>query len=159
MQFVFQNFNGCISLSTFAGIMACSLDVQPEFVPTSFCSDYDCDQLANFLVNETALDELWRAQGSLVVLQHRYYACSYMYMWCVYVPTFRVYALELCAAEEVYCASLSVVYFPHRPQLRVALRSRSYLSVVTAASFVHCLCNTISRNNNKPYIFPRRNMR
>jgi hypothetical protein len=45
--------------------MACSIEgIQPEFVPPGLlCSDTYCDQLAELLVNESALDELWRAQG------------------------------------------------------------------------------------------------
>lgn len=45
--------------------MACSIEgIKPEFVPPGFlCSDSYCDQLAELLVNESALDELWRAQG------------------------------------------------------------------------------------------------
>lgn len=43
--------------------MACSIDIQPEFVPSVFCSDYTCDQLADLLASEKALDDLWRAQG------------------------------------------------------------------------------------------------
>ena len=43
--------------------MAGSIDIQPEFVPSVFCSDYTCDQLADLLASEKALDDLWRAQG------------------------------------------------------------------------------------------------
>ena len=49
--------------------MACSVEgIQPEFVPSALCSDFDCDQLADILVNEAALDELWRAQGKYITL-------------------------------------------------------------------------------------------
>ena len=50
--------------------MACSIDIQPEFVPSEFCGGVDypsplaaCNQLGDYLDNETALDELWRVQG------------------------------------------------------------------------------------------------
>ena len=50
--------------------MACSIDIQPEFVPSEFCGGVDypsplaaCNQFGDYLDNETALDELWRVQG------------------------------------------------------------------------------------------------
>ena len=57
-----------LSLSLVAG-MACSIEgIQPEFVPPCVSDSY-CDQLAELLVNESALDELWRAQGKIRQLQ------------------------------------------------------------------------------------------
>ena len=88
--------------------MACSIDVQPEFVPSVLCSDYNyCEQLADYLVNETALDELWRAEGEQTLRSNVLFADTKAIVALISV------CLPACVRACVGCFCRKVVCFSY----------------------------------------------